>query len=220
MNRQIRRLNATHIADLTDLSEALRIERQWRLAVSRKQHKFGEIMDQLANGLIALAVICVCGCSKPTQMPPLEVRMPTTNNPHTVEVVKTDALVHEHARALSDCMVADLVADRREEAYSRMESDFRQINKMEQFELSMNLLFAPYGRPIDAEFKAMQAGTIANVAASATRPMLKLWYAVTTTKHKRGNHFIFVEVVSDQDRLAIRRFSIVGFPGGPPSYLK
>lgn len=123
------------------------------------------------------------------------------------------------ARLVADGVVGDVIAQRNEALFERMESVLQASTTPSALPSVLKPIMAYGGRPLEADFKAADEGT--KLYLDGTRkPLLKFWYAVQTTKSEKGTYFMFVEVVSDGKRLAWTNFSIVSFFNGVPEHLK
>ena len=123
------------------------------------------------------------------------------------------------ARLVADGVVGDVIAQRHEALFERMERAFKASTSRSALPSVLKPILAYGGRPLEADFKAVDEGT--KLYLDGTRkPLLKFWYAVKTTKSEKGTYFMFVEVVPDGERLACTTFSIVSFYNGVPEHLK
>jgi len=126
----------------------------------------------------------------------------------------------EKARVISDLIVDDLIHDRRHKLRERMEKGFREYYDEESMGTIVDLMFDTYGKPLEAEYKIDEGGW-KTALGGYSKPMRKFWYAARTTKHKKGTHFITVEIVPDEGGLASSGYAIVTFPlGVVPDNLK
>ena len=76
-----------------------------------------------------------------------------------------------------------------------------------------------FGSPVEVKFKKVEQGRKWGTGGY-DKPMLKHWYAVRTSKHDYGSHFIFVEIVPDEEEYASSGISIVNFPAGVPEDMR
>jgi len=76
-----------------------------------------------------------------------------------------------------------------------------------------------YGRTLAFEFKQEESGQEI-YDNGKTKQLCKFWYAIRTTKFQQGSHFSIVEVVPEDNGLAVSSFSTVSFPSGLPQNLK
>ena len=83
----------------------------------------------------------------------------------------------------------------------------------------MDNLYQTYGKPLCADYKKNMVGQKPGITG-IDRPMRKFWYAAETTRYAKGTHFIFVEVVENNNQLSCSGFAIVNFPLGVPSDMK
>ena len=123
------------------------------------------------------------------------------------------------AREVADQVVANVIARDTDNLFKRMEAVFQQSTKPAALRPTLEAIFAYGGRPLEAQFKAADEGSKTYLDGTR-KPMIKVWYAVSTTKNKKGTYFLFVEVVPDGTRLACTTFSIVAFTNGVPEYLR
>jgi hypothetical protein len=122
-------------------------------------------------------------------------------------------------RQFCDGLASDIAKGDATAIQSKMSRDFRYDYTYEQFDAMLKQLEATYGKLKLYKFKMAETG-IKKYANGNTYPMKKLWYAITTSKHKEGEYFLFIEVIADGSRMASSGFSFVTFPGGPPRQLK
>lgn len=123
------------------------------------------------------------------------------------------------ARQVADGVVADVIAERYKELFARMERVFQLGTSETALPSILEPVLTYGGKPLEAEFKAADEGE--KLYPDGTRrPMLKLWYAVRTTKSEKGTYFMFVEVVPEESGLACSAFSIVSFVGSVPHHLQ
>lgn len=125
----------------------------------------------------------------------------------------------EAARQLSDSMADDLVNNRRAALLAKMERELRDATGAEAFNLAVDQMLAAYGSPVEAEYRMDEIGT-KTYPDGRSKPMRKFWYAVRTTAHERGSHFLFIEVTTDEQGPAGSSFAIVTFPAGVPPALQ
>ena len=135
------------------------------------------------------------------------------------ESVDGSSIDRQSARGFSDALVEAIVADRRSDLHLRMEKAFRDAVSENQASRMLEQLYSTYGIPLEAEFKMDEAG-FRMYANGERKPMRKFWYAIRTSRYERGSHFLFVEVVPDENGLACATFSIVTFPYGIPPSLR
>jgi len=123
------------------------------------------------------------------------------------------------AKSISDSIVDELIKNERDALFSKMETEFRNYYNKDAFDGIIDKMFGMFGSPIEAEFK--KAGQGRRVGSGGyDKPMIKHWYAVRTSKHDYGSHFIFVEIVPDGDVYASSGVAIVNFPMGVPDDMK
>ena len=125
----------------------------------------------------------------------------------------------EAARTLANSLADNLVHDHRSEIRASLENAFREAIDEKEFNALLDRMIDAYGKPLDFELKRSEQGTKQYVG-SQTKPMRKFWYAASTSKYKKGSHFLIVEIVSDGNRLAVSSFAIVNFSAEIPSDLK
>ncbi len=123
------------------------------------------------------------------------------------------------ARQVADGVVADVIAQRHKALLERMEGVFQKEHSEGLVPSALDPIFAYGGRPLEAEFKAVDQGQKLYLDGRR-KPLLKFWYAVRTTKSEKGKYFMFVEVVPDGSRLACTTLSIVSFFNGVPPHLR
>jgi hypothetical protein len=115
--------------------------------------------------------------------------------------------------------VEDLTSARKGDIRSKLENTFQATIDERQFDSMLDQMIRENGKLLEVEFKQDELGT-KTYPEGHTKPMLKFWYAVRTTRYEKGSHFLIVEVVPDGSSLAISSFAIVTFPSGIPSALK
>ena len=112
-------------------------------------------------------------------------------------------------------MVDALLKNDRATLRSKMEKAAREYYDQLAFDGIVDQMFGTFGSPIEARFKKGEQGRKWGTGGY-DKPMLKHWYAVRTSKHEFGSHFISVEIVPDEDGYASSGVSIVNFPMGVP----
>lgn len=125
----------------------------------------------------------------------------------------------ETARQLSDSIVNDLLNNRRAALLAKMEKEIQDAPEAEAFNLDIDRMFTAYGKPVEAEYKMYEIG-VKPYQSGRSKPMRKFWYAIKTTSHEKGSHFLFVEVVTDEHGPAGSTLAIVTFPAGTPPTLQ
>jgi hypothetical protein len=171
--------------------------------------------------LLLLVGLAIIGCT-PSQGPShtsdseRRIEMAAPNNQGIIPPER----YADEARAFSDGFAIDLLAGRRTEAWAKMLATYREQFNQQQFEVVLDQMYQEPGMPLKADFKTQMAGTKDLGSAGGIKPMQKIWYAVQTTKHAKGTHFLFVEVVPDGTAMGVVTFAIVTFPAGPPPNLK
>jgi hypothetical protein len=100
-----------------------------------------------------------------------------------------------------------------------MEQAFRNAVSEKDMKPMLEKIYSAYGKPLEVEYKKDDAG-YRIYDTGERKPMRKFWYAVRTTKHEKGTHFLFTEIVPDGDSLACVTFSIVTFTHGIPPDLR
>jgi hypothetical protein len=116
-------------------------------------------------------------------------------------------------------LAEDLIAGRREYVLAKTEEAFRSAVDDRQFESMLNQMIETYGKPLQFEFKQDELGGKL-YGSGIQKEVRKFWYAAKTTKYEKGFCFLLVEVVPDDDHLAISSFAMVTFPSGIPESLK
>ena len=155
--------------------------------------------------VIVLAVFSGCAC----------VPQNPTTSPSSSETPKPYAFDREKARELSDAVVAALIKNDRSALRSKMEKAARDYYNQTSFDKIIDQMFEAYGSPKEAIFMKVEEGRKQG-AGGYDKPVLKHWYAVRTSKYDYGSHFVFVEIVPDEDGYASSGVSIVNFPMGVP----
>jgi uncharacterized protein YcgL (UPF0745 family) len=116
----------------------------------------------------------------------------------------------QKARVFSDSLLADLVSERRDDAYQKMETEFHRAVSREQFDVVVDALYEKFGKPVNFEYLQDAEGVkyFLNGRATTTR---KVFYDVATTTTPKGKYYFAVEVVPDENRLAATSF-VFGIP--------
>jgi hypothetical protein len=122
------------------------------------------------------------------------------------------------ARNVSDTFMADLVANKVNEAVGLMEPDFIQTFGRAQAEAAVPKLFDYCGRPLDSEFKHDETGFKIYLDG---HPMRKFYYAATTDRYPKGTCFFSVSVVPDKTGLKVTEYGPLKLLSGQlPAWLK
>jgi hypothetical protein len=125
------------------------------------------------------------------------------------------------AQRVSDSFMSDLVADRVNDAISKMEPEIVQFLGQAQAEAAIRKLFDYCGRPLDSEFKHDEIG-FKVYANGRQKPMRKLYYASSTTQYpKKGECFFAVEVVPADAGFKVTTFGPLRLQSGQlPAWLR
>ena len=123
------------------------------------------------------------------------------------------------SKKLADTVATGLLQDQKSVVYGNLEKSFRDSMTESDLDSVMKQMVQAYGRPIEFQFKKEEVGS-KTYDDGTQKPMRTFWYAARTTKHEIGSHFLIVEVVPDDKRLAVSSFAIVNFPLGIPETLK
>ncbi|MFT3882875.1 MAG: hypothetical protein QM703_24875 [Gemmatales bacterium] len=166
--------------------------------------------------------LLVTGCqARITFSTSTQSKVPTGNK--TAEGLSQDALVElgklidgEKARTMADQVAKYLCGENQELLYEMMEKAFRDSIPNEQFSKTMQGLFSVYGKPITADYKQVEYGK--KFTSGSWKPLHTYWYAVQTSKHPKGTHFLIVQIILEEKELAVSSMQIVTFPLGkiPP----
>ncbi|MCJ7545789.1 MAG: hypothetical protein MUP30_03010 [Deltaproteobacteria bacterium] len=122
-------------------------------------------------------------------------------------------------RQFCDSLAADLVKADAAAIRLKMTNDFKEYYNPEQFTKRYYQIAEMYGQVKEYNFKMVGTG-VKMYFDGRKYPMKKIWYAVTTTKHKMGECFLFIEVIAEGSHLASSGFSFVMFTGDIPDNLK
>ena len=95
------------------------------------------------------------------------------------------------ARKVSDSFMADLVANKVNDAVSLMEPEFVRTVGNEQAEAALRKLFNYCGRPLDSELKHDEIG-FKMYLDGHRNPMRKFYYAASTDQNAKGVCFFSV----------------------------
>ena len=109
------------------------------------------------------------------------------------------------ARKVSDSFMADLVANKVNDAVSLMEPEFVQTVGSGQAEAALRKLFDYCGRPLDSEFKHDETG-FKIYLDGRKNPMRKFYYAATTDQNVKGVCFFSISVVPNQTGLKVTEY--------------
>jgi hypothetical protein len=106
------------------------------------------------------------------------------------------------ARSMSDEFIEDVKQKKISIVYSKMQRAFRDATSRDDFETALGRLFDQYGVPLfygyDRETESVEV-----LATGEMRRLLKLYYAVETTKYGKGSYYLSVDIVSEGDGLAV-----------------
>jgi hypothetical protein len=119
-----------------------------------------------------------------------------------VSTTNGSVIDRQKAFTLSNVFMEDVVTDREDAMYSRMESEFRQITPRDKFTDLIHTLNEQFGKITTYRYEHDEVGakTLYN---GKTKPTRKFVYRVTTTK---GTYPLSIQVVPDGDNLAITDF--------------
>lgn len=123
----------------------------------------------------------------------------------------------EKAKVFSDALVDDLIHDRRQDVFAKMDSDFQKIQSRKSMDSAIQAIFDNYGQPLECTYKKNDVGI--KVDSGGQKPMRKFWYAAKTSKYPSG-YYLFVEVVANGEALGTTGFGLVTFPNGAPPDLQ
>jgi hypothetical protein len=124
------------------------------------------------------------------------------------------------ARKVSDSFIADLVANKVNDAVGLMEREFIRTVGNGQAEAALRKLFDYCGRPLDSEFKHDETGFKIYLDGHKN-PMRKFYYAATTDQNAKGVCFFSVSVVPNQAGLKVTEYGPLKLQLGElPEYLK
>ncbi len=132
----------------------------------------------------------------------------------------TGAVDLSRARTFADELVKAILAEDWQAIRSRMEPALRDAYDLAHVRGVLDRMFAAYGKPLEAEFKSDEVGKQVYQDGTA-RPLRKFWYALRTSTHDKGSHFMIIAVVPGEgESLACVTFSIVSFFNGVPEHLR
>jgi hypothetical protein len=116
--------------------------------------------------------------------------------------------------------MADLVANKVNNAVSLMEPEFIQTVGSGQGEAALRKLFGYCGRPLDSEFKHEETGFKIYMNGHKN-PMRKFYYAATTDQNPKGVCFFSVSVVPNQTGLKVTEYGPLKLQWGElPEFLR
>lgn len=120
----------------------------------------------------------------------------------TVSTIDGSVIDRQKAFTLTNLFMEDVVTDREDAMYSRMESEFRQITPRDKFTDLVQTLNEKFGRITTYRYERDEVG--AKILYNGkTKPTRKFVYRVTTTK---GTYPLSIQVAPDGDNLAITDF--------------
>jgi hypothetical protein len=91
------------------------------------------------------------------------------------------AVDSQKARAFGDLFMDDLIHDRRDAVYSKMEAEFHNLTNKEQFVDGLDTIYEQVGKP--STFEQFSYGPGVRVLYNGqTKPTCEIVYNVTTTK--------------------------------------
>ena len=112
------------------------------------------------------------------------------------------AVDSQKARAFGDLFVDDLIHDRRDAIYSKMEPEFHNLTSKEQFVNGLDTIYQQVGNP--NKFEQVSYGPGVRVLYNgSTKPTCEIVYKVTTTK---GLYLLTLRVVNNGNALAVTLF--------------
>jgi hypothetical protein len=123
----------------------------------------------------------------------------------------------QRAKAFSDALVDDIIHDRRQDIFAKLDVDFRKNVSPQYMDSSIRAMFDNYGQPLECTYKKNDVGY--KVDSGGKKPMRKFWYSAKTTKYPSG-YYLFVEVVPKGEALRTTGFALVTFPNGAPPALQ
>ena len=116
---------------------------------------------------------------------------------------KTISLVDaQKARTFTDAFVEDVVNDRRDAMYSKMEREFHEITSRDKFDDALRPLDERFGKITAYKFDHDEPGTKLYTTGN-TKPTRRVFYTATTSK---GTWPFVVTVVSNGNDLAVTDF--------------
>ena len=132
----------------------------------------------------------------------------------------SDALLRDtKARSFTDSIARDIEEGAASKLQAKMTSDLQGAFTQSQFNERFQRILNTYGHLIAYEYKNTAAG-IKLLPDGKKKPMKRLWYSVITSMHKKGECFLFIEIVKEGSALACSGFSFTTFPYGVPAELK
>jgi hypothetical protein len=108
----------------------------------------------------------------------------------------------QKARKFVDVFVEDVVNDRHDAMYSKMENEFHEMTSREQFDDAVRALDERFGKITAYKFDHDEPGTKIYTTGK-TKPTRRIFYRATTSK---GTYPFVVTVVSKADDLAVTDF--------------
>lgn len=122
------------------------------------------------------------------------------------------------AQAFADKATKLILENKSKDLRLLMEKEFVDSVSENAMEDTLKTMFSVYGRPLNVELKEINNGNRTNLSGE-TKQVLKFWYAIETTKHKKGKYFLTIEIVPKESLFSCASFSIVSFQGEIPSQL-
>ena len=113
------------------------------------------------------------------------------------------AVDSQKARAFGDLFMDDLIHDRRDAIYSKMEPEFHNLTSKEQFVNGLDTIYQQVGKL--NKFEQFSYGPGVRVLYNGTtKPTCEIVYKVTTTK---GLYLLNLRVVNNGNDLAVTLFT-------------
>jgi len=174
----------------------------------------------LARALPRLLAAALCAVSlallgaRPTEPVPRPTPAPTAATPPRA-MRGTDSPA---AQQLAIDFVDDVLRDRWESAFGKMEARYRVTSSALGLQQGVGMMTDYYGKPLEFRFKTRVDGGW-QYPDGEIKPLSKYWFKMPTPRHAEGV-FAAVSVVPDGDHPAVAVFSILSFPNEPPDYLK
>lgn len=108
----------------------------------------------------------------------------------------------QKARKFADAFVEEVLNDRHDAMYSKMESEFHEMTSRAEFDEAVRALDDRFGKIIAYKFDRDEPGT-KMYTTRKTKPTRRIFYRATTSK---GKYTFVVTVVSYGDELAVTDF--------------
>ncbi|MDP2232791.1 MAG: hypothetical protein Q8K89_04080 [Actinomycetota bacterium] len=112
----------------------------------------------------------------------------------------------EPAKELASRVATDIVAGDVDDLYPLLHPVSRQSMTQQQLTELLDKIEDFAGRPLEATGKSRGTGTM--TGTWGTRPVVKFWFDLRTTKAEPGEYVLQVDVVADDGEVSCSQFSV------------